>query len=130
MVGPILDALVAEECEFVVVGSAARELLGTHRAPADLDLVVPDEPGARCRVISVLSLLGGWICTPNGRRRVDTRWLPATDLLSVITAFGRVDVVTRFGDGTGFEEHLATSVELGLNNGGVVRVYVGSSEHG
>ena len=129
MVGPILDALVAEGCEFVVVGSAGAELLGVHTAPADLDLVVPDEPGARRRVVGVLSVLGGWIRTPAGRRHADPRWLPATDQFSVITAFGKVDVVTRFGDGTDFWTHAASSVELGLDNGGVVRVHVGG-EHG
>jgi hypothetical protein len=88
-------------CHYVVVGSAARALLGEDVEPNDLAPVVARSAADRTGVIHALSSVGGRVV--RGARRVpltsrvrllwEWSWCASTDL-------GPVDVITRFIDDT------------------------------
>jgi hypothetical protein len=54
----VVDALGRHRAEFVVVGSAARYLLGEDIAPADVDVVINDSLANRIAVVDLLFCLG------------------------------------------------------------------------
>lgn len=124
MVEPLLDELTARGCRFVVVGSAARRLMGEQVSVNDLDVVVDGSVSNRAPVIDALMAVGGVVERRRGRRPIvpgmslpwDWGWRTAT-------THGDVDVIVRFIDGSGFEDHDGAAVPVGLGSGGVVRCH-------
>lgn len=120
----VLHVLAVERCRFVVVGSAARALVGEPVTPRDLDIVVDGRPDARPALIAALDAL-------RARIEVRTGWLPigrAPALpwdwgWTVRTPFGSIDVITRFVDGSDFAHHDGVAESVELASGDVVRCH-------
>lgn len=121
---PVLSALVRRRCRFVVVGSAARELLGEPASPADLDLVIDATALQQAAIIEAMidldaQLVQGHRLKPLAASTV----LPWRWSWTAVTAFGCVDVIARFIDGSGFEEHDRTATTVRLADGTTVRCH-------
>ncbi len=124
MVEPVLDELVGAGCRFVVVGSAARRLLGEQVPVNDLDVVVDAVGSNRGPVVEALMAVGGVIERRRGRRLLRSSMaLPWEWGWRTSTVYGDVDVVVRFIDGSGYEFHDAVAVPVLLGNGVVVRCH-------
>src|SRR5688572_15267940 len=121
---PVLEVLASHRVRFVVVGSAARQLVGEEVQPADLDVVLAAGTTDRCRLTDALIDLGAHI-------RNDRRWcqlmksspLPWDWGWTVITGFGEIDVIARFIDGTKFIDHDRLAEEIALPGGVSVRCH-------
>ena len=121
----VLDVLVVHGCRFVVVGSAARQLLGELVVPADLDVVVAIEPTDRARLVDALIELGGRVSCGARCRRIDrSTSLPWEWGWRVITPFGEIDVIVRFIDDTMFVDHDQAGIDVAVLSGPVVRCHV------
>jgi len=117
---PVIDALTQNGCRFVVVGSAAIQLLDGSGEPRDLDIVALDTAADRHRLIRALAAVGGWIQTTSGPRPVAAS--PALPSWSwrVNTAYAPVDVIFRFADGTGYAEHAAAAIDVATPSGHMI----------
>ncbi len=123
-VDPVLEALVGRGCRFVVVGSAARGLLGESVCPADLDVVVWDQVDNRSRVTSALIDVAALVDHPFGRRPLtNATRLPWEWGWRATTTCGPVDVVTRFVDGTGYADHDCDAIDVMLSSRFSVRCH-------
>lgn len=96
---PLLRTLSEASCDVVVIGSTARQLSGQPVTPADLDLLVPDEPNAQRHVATVLAGLGGLVARGPRLCPFDEVVLPWPWVFTVVTAYGNVDVMSRFANG-------------------------------
>ncbi len=124
LVEPVLDELIGRGCRFVVVGSAARWLLGEQVPVNDLDIVVEGSVSNRAPVIDALVAVGGVVERRRGRRALGPGMsLPWEWGWRTSTAHGDVDVVVRFIDGSGYEDHDRAAVPVTLGAGGVVRCH-------
>jgi hypothetical protein len=105
---PILKGLADANCRFVVVGSVGRALVGESVVPRDLDIVADASPDARAGLVSALDRAGGFVRNRLGLVRIGAAVaLPWRWGWTTTTMFGDVDVVTRFADGSGFDDHRA-----------------------
>ena len=119
---PILDRLVSAEVRFVVVGSAARALVGEPVTANDLDLVVDGAVPRRPAVVAAMEQL-------DARVEQRGRFLPVRSAMCLPwewgwkarTSLGDVDVITRFIDGTTVDHHDERAVGVVLPSGSVVR---------
>ena len=119
---PVVEAFGRHGADFVVVGSAARYLLGEDIDPADVDIVVSDAPANRIAVIDALIELDAHLIADERLQRLTTRTvLPWGWSWKTVTPYGLVDTIVRFIDGTGFAEHDAVGVSTVTDNGGRVR---------
>ena len=121
---PVLSALVRRRCRFVVVGSVARELLGGPVSPADLDLVIDTTASQQAAIVEAMidldaQLVQGHRLKPLAASTV----LPWRWSWTVVTSFGCVDVIGRFIDGSGFEEHDRAATTVRLCDGSTVRCH-------
>jgi hypothetical protein len=121
---PVLSALVRRRCRFVVVGSVARELSGESVSPADLDVVIETTASQRAAIVDVMididaQLVQGHRLRPLAASTV----LPWRWSWTVVTPFGCVDVIGRFIDGSGFEEHDRAATTVRLSDGSTVRCH-------
>jgi len=121
----LLFDLVAQKCRFVVVGSTARSLAGDRSVPADLDLVLADDPQVVDRVMAVLATAGGRLAAAVSGLRLDAPRTAGHDLWRVETAHGPVDIIIRFPDGSGFEQFAPTAVNAEVPGVGAVLINVG-----
>lgn len=113
---PIVDPLARHGADFVVVGSAARYLLGEDIVPADVDVVISDSPGNRKAVVDALIELDGHLVSEERLQPLThATVLPWEWSWRSVTAYGPVDVIVHFIDGTGYQEHsqAATNLPLG-----------------
>lgn len=121
---PILDVLCERRCWFVVVGSVARSLTGDVVTPNDLDIVVDPAPAARCRLVDALVDLRAAVECRRGRQLITHNIaLPWEWGWTTTTAFGAIDVVTQFIDGTTFDDHEAEASTVTLPTGHLVRCH-------
>ena len=119
---PVVDALVRHRAAFVVVGSAARHLLGENIVPADVDVVVSDSPQNRKAVVDALVELDGHLVSEEKLQPLThATVLPWEWSWKAVTAYGPVDMIVRFIDGTGYEEHDQAATNTLLGDGRVVR---------
>ena len=105
----LLDALLAAEVEFVVVGGLAAVLHGAPLVTSDVDIVHRKTPENIARLLSVLLPL-------HARARGDRRVLPPTESalagrghILLDTDWGAVDVLCEIGDGQDYEWLLSRS---------------------
>lgn len=113
---PVVDALIRHRAAFVVVGSAARHLLGEDIVPADVDVVINDSPGNRKAVVDALVELDGHLVSEEKLQPLThVTVLPWEWSWKAVTAYGPVDMIVHFIDGTGYQEHnqAATDTVLG-----------------
>jgi len=121
---PVVDALCHHGAEFVVVGSAARYLLGEDIVPSDSDLVISDTPANRVAVLDALIELGGYLVAGERLRPLTKRTvLPWEWSFRTVTSCGPIDMIVRFIDGTGYQEHDQAATSIRLNDGRVVRCH-------
>ena len=121
-VTPVVEALVEGRCRFVVVGSAARRLLGEQVTPNDLDIVVAAAPGDRERLVDVLAALGAMVRHRRGWRPIELAGpLPWRWGWRARVAGGEIDVIVAFVDGSTFDEHEAEARTVVLGGGSSVR---------
>jgi hypothetical protein len=112
----ILDALMANGCRFVVVGSTARLLCGETVVPNDLDIVVDASAEQRPLLRRALISVHAHVRTRHGLEPLSTTTrLPWEWSFSAVTPVGEVDVVVRSSDGSTFDDQRrqAVSVQLG-----------------
>jgi hypothetical protein len=120
----VLDVFTARDCRFVVVGSGARQLLGEHVTPSDLDVVVGAEHDDRHRLVEAMIDLGAVVRVRGGHRVIGRSIsLPWEWGWSVLTAYGSVDVIVRFIDDTTVREHDQLATNVRLASGAVVRCH-------
>ncbi len=121
---PVLSALIRCRCRFVVVGSVARELLGESVNPADLDVVIDVAVPKRAAIVEALVDLDAHLVQGDRLKPVTSSTvLPWRWSWMVVTAFGCVDLIGRFIDGSGFEEHDRAATTVGLIDGTTVRCH-------
>ena len=121
---PLLSALVRRRCRFVVVGSVARELLGELVSPADLDVVIDSAASQQAAIIEAMIELDARLLQGDRLRPLSASTvLPWQWSWTVVTPFGCVDVISRFIDGSGFEEHDRASTAVRLRDGSTVRCH-------
>jgi hypothetical protein len=108
----------------VVGGSTACRLLGEAVEPADLDVVVADSASNRLALISAMIELQSRLV--DGRRleslRADTP-LPWDWSWRILTAYGLVDVIVRFVDGTSYADLDPSAADVALAGGARVRCF-------
>lgn len=122
--GPIVDALLAHRVEFVLVGSAARLLLGDAVEPADVDVVVAGSSTNRAAVVSALIELDASVVENDRLHRLtQATVLPWEWSWKVVTAYGPVDMIVRFIDGSGFDEHDAFATDVWVDGGRSLRCH-------
>lgn len=112
----VVSVLARHGCSFVVVGSAARYLLGEDVRPRDVDVVVDSRLANRSPIVTALAELGACVA----RRGT---WVPVADAILLPwewgwenrSPLGKIDIVSQFIDGTGFDEHdrLASTAVVG-----------------
>jgi hypothetical protein len=123
-VAPVLDALTGHGCRFVVVGSAARRLVGETVQVQDLDVLVDAAPEGRDAVVEALADVGATVRRRRGRLPVHPGMgLPWEWGWQARTAWGDIDLITRFIDGSTVDEHDARAVSVELPSGSVVRCH-------
>jgi hypothetical protein len=123
-VGPLLETFLFYRCRFVVVGSAARLLLGETVTPADLDIVVATGPDDRRNLVAALRYLHALVFDRHGLRHFGGAMsLPWEWGWSVVTALGDVDLIVRFIDDTTIAEHDADATDVTLASGAIVRCH-------
>jgi hypothetical protein len=117
----LLDALLAAEVEFVVIGGLAAVLHGAPLVTSDVDIVHRRTPENIARLLGVLLPL-------NAHARGDRRVLPPTESalagrghILLDTDWGAVDVLCEIGDGQDYE-WLQTCSELIERGGRSVRI--------
>jgi hypothetical protein len=121
---PVLSALVRRRCRFVVVGSVARELLGESVDPADLDVVIDSAALQQAAIVETMMDLDAQLVQGDRLRSLAASTvLPWRWSWTVVTAFGCVDVIARFIDGSGFEEHDRATTAVRLVDGTSVRCH-------
>lgn len=123
-VGPILDGFCSQGCRFVVVGSVARWLCGEAIEPNDLDIVADSSAGQRTPLVAALVELGATVA--HRRRHVPithTMVLPWDWGWQASTPFGEIDVITKFIDGTNFDDHERHATSVSLPTGNSVRCH-------
>lgn len=121
---PVLEALARRECRFVVVGSVARMLSGEKVATHDLDVVVDPSDSMRLPLIDALAELGALVERRRGRVPVSrTTLLPWEWGWRALTPYGPTDVIVRFVDGTGVDEHERRASSVTLPSGTAVRCH-------
>ena len=119
---PVVDALIRHRAAFVVVGSAARYLLGENVVPADVDVVISDSPGNRKAVVDALVELDGHLVSEEKLHPLThATVLPWEWSWKAVTAYGPVDMIVHFIDGTGYQEHDQAATNALLGNGRFVR---------
>jgi hypothetical protein len=119
---PILRALVRRGCRFVVVGSTARLLVGVDVVPNDLDIVVADEPDDRRRLLAAFADIEASLPGRRSGGVVSAAfWLAWEWSWDMDTAYGPVDVIVRFIDGSAFESHDVEATTVLCADGMVVR---------
>jgi hypothetical protein len=113
---PILDALMANGCRFVVIGSTARLLCGEAVVPNDLDIVVDASAEQRPLLRRALISVHAHVRTRNGLEPLSTTTrLPWEWGFTAVTPFGEVDLVVQFSGGSTFDDQRreAVSVQFG-----------------
>lgn len=119
---PVVDALGSHRADFVLVGSGARYLLGEDIVPADVDVVVSDSPVNRLAVVDALIELDGYLITEGRLERLThATVLPWEWSWNTLTAYGPVDMIVQFIDGTRYEEHNRAATSTPLGDGRFVR---------
>ena len=109
----ILDALVANGCLFVVVGSTARALCGEAVVPNDLDIVVDASSEQRPLLLRALISVHAQVHTRHGLEPLSTTTrLPWEWGFNTVTPVGEVDVVGQFIDGSTFDDQRAHAVSV------------------
>lgn len=120
----VVGAFARYRCRFVVIGSAARALLGEAVRPQDLDIVVDGDAANRVALVSALRQLDALV-------RWRGSWVPVGDLPVLPwdwgwrsrTAFGEIDLMTRLIDGTTFASHDSLATTAALVDGIAVRCH-------
>ena len=121
---PVLTALIRRRCRFVVVGSVARGLLGELVCPADLDVVIEMAASERAAIVGAMIDLDAQLLQGHRLKPVtESTVLPWRWSWTVVTAFGRVDMIGRFIDGSGFVEHDRAAITVRLADGSTVRCH-------
>lgn len=121
---PVLSALLRRRCRFVVVGSVARQMLGEEVCPSDLDVVIDAAPSERTAIVEALIDLDAQMVQGDRLRPVTSSTvLPWQWSWTLVTVFGRVDMIGEFIDGSGFEEHDRDARDVTLVDGSIVRCH-------
>lgn len=110
---PLLHVLANHGVDAVVVGSAAGWLLGGSRAPRDLDVVVRE--GDRCAARAALAQAGAWVRAPAGPLALGLSTHLPSDMWTVFTPAGPVDVIHRCIDGTGHADRRGEATQIALS---------------
>ncbi|MFQ5667415.1 MAG: hypothetical protein ACE5I7_13440 [Candidatus Binatia bacterium] len=110
----LIDALLAHQVQFIVVGGAGAVLHGALTVTQDLDVVHCLTPENVQRLQSVLDRLDAYVREPGHRRvRPDAPLLRSGGQLNLITALGPLDLLGRLHDGRGYHELLPHTEVLG-----------------
>jgi hypothetical protein len=118
----LIDALLAGQIEFIVVGGASAILHGALALTQDLDIVHRMAPANIERLAAVLDELDAIVRDPGDRRlRPQPAHLSAGGQLQLLTTFGPLDLLGRLHDGRGYDELLSHS-EVMSDGGRRVRV--------
>ena len=118
----VLLALNNAGCRYVVVGSAARALVGEDIEPNDLDVVIGSSVTDRSAVVAALSGIGGTVACRGRSAPLTARTpLPWQWSWSASTDFGQVDVIIRFIDDTTIDDHDRHAIDVPLGDGESVR---------
>jgi len=118
---PILDRLASAGVRFVVVGSAARMLVGEVVGANDLDLVIDGSPPGRPTLLTAMLRLEARVEQRCGFVPMDSvMCLPWDWGWRARTPLGDVDLITRFIDGTTIDEHDELADAVVLPSGSVV----------
>ena len=120
----MLDVLCRRGSRFVLVGSAGCWLLGESVCPNDLDIVADTTLACRPMLVDALVDLHAGVECRWGRVPVSSSMqLPWDWGWRATTAYGPIDVVTRFIDDTTFEDHDRLAVTVTLPSGNTVKCH-------
>ena len=110
----MLQGLTAAKVQFVVVGGVAAAAHGSAHVTNDLDVCYDIAPA---NVARLATLLATWEAYPRGIDRdlpffMDERQFRSTPLMTLTTREGELNVLDRVNGVGGFDQCLASSVEL------------------
>ncbi len=112
----ILGVLVRHRVEFVVVGGVAAILEGVPIATFDVDVVPCRTTDNNARLLAALVEVNAQYRDPIGRRILpDLEKLESFRLHLLNTDFGKLDLLTKIGDGLTYDELLTRSSEYELD---------------
>ena len=120
--GEILRLLTTNEVEFIVVGMTAGILQGAPVTTLDLDVVHRRTPDNVARLLRVLASIDAVYRHDPRKLRPQASHLlgPGHQLLT--TTHGDLDCRGAIGEGIGYEELLAQTVNMTLSGGAALRV--------
>ena len=119
----ILRVLLAYEIDFIVVGGVSAVLQGAPIATFDLDLVHSREPENIKRLLRALeSLEAIYRAQPARRIKPTAAHLSSPGHQLLLTRFGPLDLLGMIGSGRGYEQLLAKTVEMKVDDELRIRV--------
>jgi len=119
----ILRALAGGGVDFVIVGGVAAVLQSAPVSTFDLDVVHSREPDNVKRLMAALRTLDAcYRLQPEKRLRPDASHLRSAGHQLLATRYGDLDVLGAIGNGRGYEQLVADSVEMKVAEGVSVRV--------
>lgn len=119
----VLRVFLAHEIEFIVVGGVSAVLQGAPINTFDLDLVHSREPETIERLVRALDSLDAiFRAQPDRRIKPTAAHLSSPGHQLLLTRFGPLDLLGMIGTGRGYDELLAQSVEMKLDDKLRIRV--------
>lgn len=108
--GALVNALLASEVEFIIVGGAAAVLHGALAMTQDLDIVHRMTTENIHRLLDLLERLDAVVREPGTRRlKPNAAHLMSGGQLNLLTSLGPLDLLGRLHDGRDYEALLAHS---------------------
>jgi len=118
----ILQLLATNEVEFIVVGMTAGILQGAPVTTIDLDVVHRRSPENVGRLLRVLASLDAFYRHDPRKLRPQESHLSSPGHQLLTTSHGDLDCLGTIGEGMGYDELVAQTVEMRLSGGLTVRV--------
>ncbi len=119
----ILRVLLAHEIDFIVVGGVSAVLQGAPIATFDLDLVHSRDSENIERLLRALDSLGAiYRAQPARRIKPTAAYLSSPGHQLLLTRFGPLDLLGMIGSGRVYEELLAKTVEMKVDDELRIRV--------
>ena len=111
----ILEALVAHNVEYVILGGLAVQTHGHVRTTVDIDVFPQPEPSNLARLANALNALGARVLNPGSEGlEIDAKMLPRATMWQFATRHGAIDVLHDAPGAPPYEELRARALEIQL----------------